>query len=85
MDLTTIAIQTAIVIGLIEVIKRSFLQECHYRLIPAIALVIGAIVCLLLFPAPTVRQSVIEGLIVGLTSVGLFSTGKNTVDIIQNK
>ena len=79
MDITYLAIQIALLIGILEVIKQAFLNDEHKRFIPLIALVLGVAVSTLLFPADTMQQSVIDGLIAALSSVGLFSTVKNTV------
>lgn len=81
MDYSYLAIQIALVIGLIETIKKAFLKEEHFRFIPLIGLFLGVAGSALLFPRYTVQQSIIDGLIVGLSPVGLFSTIKNTIQL----
>lgn len=76
--LLNLSMQIALVIGLNEVIKRAFLSEAHYKLIPLISLVTGILLSVVLFGGSTVQQGVINGIIVGLSAVGLFSTIKNT-------
>lgn len=77
MDFSYLAIQIALVTGLTEVIKIALIQEVHYKFVPLIALILGVSGCIMLFPGDTMIQSIIDGLIVGLSSVGLFSTLKN--------
>lgn len=78
MDNPFLAIQIALVMGLNEAIKKAFLREAHYKFIPLIALVLGVTGSTLFFPGDTVQQSIIDGLIIGLGSVGLFSLIKHT-------
>lgn len=78
MDFSYLAIQIALVTGLTEVIKIALLQEVHYKLVPLIALILGVTGSVLLFQSGTLEQSLIDGLIVGLSSVGLFTTVKST-------
>lgn len=80
MDLTTLAIQVSIVMGINEAIKKSLLTKPQYKYIPLLAIALGLVLAIGLFPAETVQQSVTNGLIVGLSSVGLFSTAKNVVE-----
>ena len=80
MDVTVLGIQIALVIGLNEVIKRSVMKECHYRYIPLLALVLGMGMAFISRQTETVAQTVTNGLIIGLSSVGLFSAVKNTVE-----
>ena len=80
MDVTVLEIQIALVIGLNEAIKRSLMEECHYRYIPLLALVLGMGMAFISRQTETVAQTVTNGLIIGLSSVGLFSAVKNTVE-----
>ena len=80
MDLTTLAIQVSIVMGINEAIKKSLLTKPQYKFIPLLAIALGLILAVGLFPAGTVQQSITNGLIVGLSSVGLFSTAKNVIE-----
>ena len=80
MDVTVLEIQIALVIGLNEAIKRSLMEECHYRYIPLLALVLGLGMAFISRQTETVAQTVTNGLIIGLSSVGLFSAVKNTVE-----
>ena len=80
MDVTVLGIQIALVIGLNEAIKRSLMEECHYKYIPLLALVLGMGMAFISRQTETVAQTVTNGLIIGLSSVGLFSAVKNTVE-----
>ena len=80
MDVTVLGIQIALVIGLNEAVKRSLMEECHYRYIPLLALVLGMGMAFISRQTETVAQTVTNGLIIGLSSVGLFSAVKNTVE-----
>lgn len=63
-----------IVIGLVEVIKRIGLVE---RYLPITAIVLGVVGVGALTGFSAV--SVIEGIVIGLSSVGLFSGGRATI------
>ena len=78
MDVTVLGIQIALVIGLNEAIKRALMEERHYRYIPILALALGVGMAFISRQTETVAQTVTSGLIIGLSSVGLFSTVKNT-------
>jgi hypothetical protein len=80
MNVTVLGIQIALVIGLNEAIKRSLMEERHYRYIPILALVLGVGIAFISRQTETVAQTVTNGLIIGLSSVGLFSAVKNTVE-----
>ena len=80
MDLTSLAIQISIVMGINEAIKKSVLTKPQYKYIPLMAIAISLGLSIGLYPAPTIQQSVTNGLIVGLSSVGLFSTAKNVIE-----
>jgi hypothetical protein len=78
MDVTVLGIQIALVIGLNEAIKRSLMEERHYRYIPLLALVLGVGMAFISRQTETLAQTITNGLIIGLSSVGLFSAVKNT-------
>ena len=77
-NLIDLSFQIALVIGLNEVIKKAFLDERHYKFVPLISIGFGVLASVVLFN-PSVKDGIVEGLIVGLSAVGLFSTVKNTV------
>ncbi|MEV2910535.1 transposase [Paenibacillus larvae] len=71
----TDALLVAVIVGLVEVAKRMGLPV---RLAPAISVILGIIVGIVYFPGD-LKTSIIYGIICGLTSSGLYSTGKNTM------
>ncbi len=72
-----LALMVALVIGLVEVIKRVNLVGNRWLPLIDIALGLGAGYLLV---GNDVKQIVIQGLIVGLSAAGLFSGVKNTFE-----
>ena len=72
----TAALLVAIVIGLVEAIKRVGLSA---RWLPLVSLALG--VSLSLTVLEPGRLGIVTGLVIGLTAVGLFSAGKNTLTV----
>jgi len=70
-----IIVYPAIVTGLTEVIKRTGVLESKWM--PLIAIIIG------IAGAWYLELGVITGIILGLTSVGLFETAKGTVTEVK--
>jgi len=70
-----IIVYPAIVTGLTEVIKRTGVLESKWM--PLIAIIIG------IAGAWYLELGVITGIILGLTSVGLYQTAKNTVTEVK--
>lgn len=69
-----VAISIAIVIGLTEVVKRLGLPK---KVLPAFAVVLGAGISMMVDGVTT--TAILGGIIVGLTSQGLYSGTKATI------
>jgi hypothetical protein len=74
--IVTSAVLTAVVIGIVEVVKKAGLNK---KWLPLIAIITGVLLtlCLALFQVTT--TVIITGLAIGLSAVGLFSSVKNTL------
>ena len=76
MEITiTFALLTALVVGLVEAIKRLGLNE---RFCPLVSIIIGILLCWV--SGLTMPEVLIGGLMMGLGAVGLFSGVKNTIE-----
>lgn len=64
-----------VIVGLTEVIKRAF--KVKKRFIPLTAVILGVLISFIDFRGV---ESIIFGIIAGLTSVGLYSGVKNSLD-----
>jgi hypothetical protein len=69
------AVAVAIIIGLVEVIKRMGLNS---KYAPFVSVVLG-VAFSFLFPQANIGLTIVFGIIVGLTSCGLYSGTKATV------
>ncbi len=63
----------SLVTGVTEVIKRALGNRLATRFIPLMAIAIGILLALI------TGRSLVEGLVVGLSGVGLYSTGKTVL------
>lgn len=80
MDITNLAILIAVTLGITEAIKRAVVKDCS-RYVPLIALATATLINVFLTRiGATVPQLILNGIIGGLSSVGLFSTTKNTLE-----
>ena len=77
-DLMNLAVQIAMVVGLNEAVKQLILAKDDNRYIPLISVVMGVAVCLLLFPVESLQLSLRDGVIAGLSAVGLFTVADRT-------
>lgn len=85
MSIDHLMVQIAIVIGLNEGVKQMLLTEEQKKLIPFISVAMGILVCLGLFPFETLQLGIRDGIISGLSAVGLFSVAKNVLTIKEDK
>lgn len=74
----TIAFLVAIVVGLVEVIKKTLVENTRYAPILSLVIAIGLTV-LTLGSEFTVATKIILGILVGLTASGLYSSTKTVV------
>jgi hypothetical protein len=74
MDFTEFGILIAFTVGIVEVLKRSKVPS---RFLPVCALAVG--VCLSILAIGVTTDSVLNGLAVGLSSMGLFTGVKKTI------
>ena len=72
-----ISVLIAICVGLTEIVKK---LKIPTRFIPLVALVIGVAFAFLANVGESVAMNVFQGLIIGLSAVGLFSGVKNSVE-----
>lgn len=77
MEITFIVL-SGLTIGLVQAIKQIGLNQ---KFAPLVAIAIGIALSVLAAPinSETITLSVFQGLIIGLTSVGLYSGVKNTI------
>lgn len=76
----TIIVLAAVVVGLVEAVKKVGVQD---RIIPIVALIIGVAVSMLgaeLIGLKSWQEIVITGLVLGLSSMGLYSGAKSIID-----
>lgn len=85
MSLDYLMVQIAIVVGLNEAVKQILLTDAQRKWIPFISVAMGVLVCLLLFPFDSIQMGVRDGIISGLSAVGLFSVAKNVLTIKEGK
>ena len=77
-----LSVTVGIVVGLSEVVKRATPIPGKY--IPVVNLVLGIALCV--FTASgDLRTAAVEGIIVGLTASGLYSSGKNVMQGLEKK
>ena len=69
--------QIAVLVGLNEVIKGAFLTEDKYKYVPIISVLLGVLVNVVLFGGNDLQADVLNGIISGLSAVGLFKLTKN--------
>lgn len=74
MDFTEFGILIAVTVGIVEVLKRAKVSS---RFLPLCALVIG--VCLSIMAIDVSTHTIMTGLVVGLSSMGLFTGTKTTI------
>ena len=73
----------AVVIGLVEVAKRIGVPE---KFAPLVSLILGLGLSFLGFVAnPDLASTIIGGIIIGLSAVGLYSGTKNVIEGIKNE
>jgi len=70
-----IAILAALCVGLTEVVKRT--RYINEQYMPVIALVLGLILSTLL--DISTKEMVVQGLIIGLSAVGMYSGGRSVL------
>jgi len=77
------SILTAVVIGLVEVAKRLGMSE---KFSPLLALILGLGFSFMGFTANAdLTQTIVGGIIIGLSAVGLYSGTKNVIEGIKNE
>jgi len=77
------SILTAVVIGLVEVAKKLGMSE---KFAPLLALILGLGFAFMGFTAnPDLASTIIGGIIIGLSAVGLYSGTKNVIEGIKNE
>ena len=62
-------------VGLVQAVKKT--NRINERYIPIVAIIIG--LCLSLLMTGTIQEIIVNGLIIGLSSVGLYDTGKKSI------
>jgi len=72
---TTLVI--AVILGLIEVIKRAF--DLPTRFIPLFSIILGVSIVLLFSKDFVLADGIFAGILAGLSSSGLYDFGKKTV------
>lgn len=80
MEPVTAAASIAVVTGLTEVLKRVIGDT---RFAPLIALILGVAIAFLIAPAPGFREVILDGIITGLSSMGLYSGSKTVKEIMS--
>jgi len=81
MEITiSFAVLTAIVIGLVEVIKKLGVNS---KFSPIVAIIVSIFLCWI--TGVKMPEMLIGGLVMGLSAVGLFSGTKNTIEGIKGK
>lgn len=77
-ELTYVGIPVvALVIGILEIFKRTGLNP---KYIPLTSLILGIPTGVLLFSEGDLKKGVVIGVFIGLSSIGLYSGTKNTVE-----
>jgi len=77
------SILTAVVIGLVEVAKKLGMSE---KFAPLLALILGLGFAFMGFTANAdLTQTIVGGIIIGLSAVGLYSGTKNVIEGIKNE
>jgi len=77
------SILTAVVIGLVEVAKKLGMSE---KFAPLLALILGLGFAFMDFTANAdLTQTIVGGIIIGLSAVGLYSGTKNVIEGIKNE
>ncbi len=77
------SILTAVVIGLVEVAKKLGMSE---KFAPLLALILGLGFAFMGFTANAdLIQTIVGGIIIGLSAVGLYSGTKNVIEGIKNE
>ena len=79
--MTELALSIALIVGLVEVSKRLGLSK---RWLPVVALVL-AVALQATLNGGFDGTILVDGLVVGLTAVGLFSGGKNVIALGERK
>lgn len=69
-----------LLIGILEVIKRLGINK---KYVPIISLLLGIGTGILLFTDGDLKAGIIKGIYIGLSAVGLYSGGKNTIEAIK--
>lgn len=69
-----------LLIGILEVIKKLGINK---KYIPIISLLLGIGTGILLFADGDLKAGIIKGIYIGLSAVGLYSGGKNTIEAIK--
>lgn len=72
------AVIVAVLIGLVEVLKRAF--GIPKRFVPLTALILGILISILVNGHWGDPKPVFTGIVYGLSAVGLYSGAKNTVE-----
>jgi len=78
MDFTQLGFLIALLMPINQLIKTEFLRPEDSRFVPLISITLGVIFNLVLIrQGVDIREMVINGIVAGLSSVGLFSATKN--------
>lgn len=71
-----------VVVGLAELLKRAGVPK---SLIPAVSIVLGLLFAFFYLAPGNPKKAILMGLVLGLSSIGLFSGAKNTYTGIKNR
>jgi len=71
------SIAIALVLGIVEAFKRAFKIQSRY--IPLISLAVGTAFALIFREDLSIAESVFTGIVIGLSSAGLYSGTKATI------
>ena len=77
MDILAPASQVALIIGLVEVIKKI---GCPSKWLPLIDVALGIISGIAVYGTSDIVMSIMTGIAIGLSACGLFSGVKNTLE-----
>lgn len=69
-----------LLIGILEVIKKLGVNK---KYMPLLSLLLGIGTGMVLFNDGDLRAGIIKGIYIGLSAVGLYSGGKNTIEAIK--
>ena len=72
-NLSEITVLVSLVTGLTEAVKRTFGDNLKERVVPVVAIILGVLLSIL------AGRGILDGVVVGLMSMGLYSGGKTVL------